>query len=112
MPHTLRSILLLGILLLLPAVVRAQSIRGEVVEQGTAAPVMGAFVRLLDAGGVQRAAALSDSAGRFLVRAPAPGAYRLQARMGSIPDPVRERPEIKVPIRPRRLPSAATRLAE
>jgi hypothetical protein len=57
----------------------AQTIVGEVVESGARGPVQGAFIRLHDADGVQRAAALSDSAGRFTLRAPQPGTYTLQA---------------------------------
>lgn len=57
----------------------AQTVRGQVVEQGTERPVLGAFVVLLDADGVRQDAGLTDRDGRFLVRAPAPGRYTLRA---------------------------------
>ncbi|HEX6534582.1 MAG TPA: carboxypeptidase-like regulatory domain-containing protein [Gemmatimonadaceae bacterium] len=56
----------------------AQVVRGEVVDSGTARPVVGVIVILLDDHGVRRAGALTDDAGRFAVRAPAPGRYTLR----------------------------------
>jgi len=60
-----------------------QTVRGLLVEKGSGDPVGAAFVALLDAGGRQVAGALSDSAGRYVVRAPAPGRYTLRVdRLG------------------------------
>jgi hypothetical protein len=60
-----------------------QTVRGLLVEQGSGEPVGAAFVALLDASGRQVAGALSDSAGRYVVRAPAPGRYTLRVdRLG------------------------------
>src|SRR5688572_11239044 len=64
---------------LLPAVAGAQSVRGELVERGGGAPIRAALVVLLDSANVRRGAALTDSAGRFELRAPAAGSYRLRA---------------------------------
>ncbi|MGH7480883.1 MAG: carboxypeptidase regulatory-like domain-containing protein, partial [Longimicrobiales bacterium] len=72
----------------------AQAFRGAVVEAGAGTPVMAAELLLLDADRATVASTLSDSAGRFAVRAPAPGAYRLRiervgyARVESQPIPV------------------------
>jgi hypothetical protein len=57
----------------------AQTIAGRVVEQESGAPLPVAQVALEDSAGMARAVALSDSAGAFVLRAPAPGRYRLRA---------------------------------
>jgi hypothetical protein len=44
------------------------------------APIIGVVVLLIDADEVVRARTLSDVGGRYLVRAPAPGTYRLRTR--------------------------------
>jgi hypothetical protein len=49
------------------------------VEGPTGRPVNGALMVLLDRHGAQRAGALTDTAGRFVVRAPEPGLYTLRA---------------------------------
>ncbi|HUP01340.1 MAG TPA: carboxypeptidase regulatory-like domain-containing protein [Gemmatimonadota bacterium] len=72
-----KSSFLLFITLFTAAPLTAQVIRGSVVEQDTGGLVTGGFVVLLDEGGVQRDAALTDAAGRFLLTAPEPGHYRL-----------------------------------
>ena len=61
--------------------VAAQSAVGTVVEEGTLRPLQGVFVQLLDGQGRRQAAVLSDSSGRFLVRARGPGQYRLRAEL-------------------------------
>lgn len=66
---------------LLPDDAAAQAVRGEVVEETTGRPLWGAFVVLVDDAGVRHQGVLSDSAGRFTVRAPAPGRYRLLAEL-------------------------------
>ena len=72
-------LLLIGVLpaLLWAAPLPAQVIRGTVGEQDSGGLVTGGFVVLLDENGVQRDAALTDAAGRFLLTAPGPGQYRL-----------------------------------
>ena len=55
----------------------AQRISGIVVEQGTGTPVPGAMVRLFDSADTQVDLTLTDVAGRFVVRASAPGAHHV-----------------------------------
>jgi hypothetical protein len=68
----------LTLLLLSAATLRAQAVRGEVVDDG-GRPVAAAFVILQDAAGTSVARALSDSAGGFVLRAGGPGTYTLRA---------------------------------
>jgi protocatechuate 3,4-dioxygenase beta subunit len=58
----------------------AQAVRGVLVERGSGRAIRGAFVVLLDERDAEVARALTDDAGRFLVRAPTPGRYRLQSK--------------------------------
>ncbi|HET9983083.1 MAG TPA: carboxypeptidase regulatory-like domain-containing protein [Longimicrobiales bacterium] len=78
-----RPTAVVGLLLLAslryPAPAAAQTLVGRVVEARDGAGVPGAFVSLLDPAGRARIASLSDSAGRFVLRAPAPGSYRVRA---------------------------------
>lgn len=63
---------------------QAATVLGRVLDQETRAPLQGAFVALMDEGGVRRAAVLSDQTGRFVLRAPAPGTFRLRVeRIGT-----------------------------
>ena len=64
----------------LPAVLAAQTIAGRIVHSSDQAPIVGVVVLLLDADEVVHARTLSDLSGRFAVRAPAPGSYRLRTR--------------------------------
>lgn len=57
----------------------AGTVLGRVLDQETQAPQVGAFVSLLDEEGVRRAGVLTDATGRYILRAPAPGRYRLRA---------------------------------
>lgn len=70
----------LGLVLcgLLPGLLSAQRVVGRVVEEGTDAPVSGAFVVLLDEPGTSRLGGLAAGTGRFALRVPAPGRYRLR----------------------------------
>ena len=71
--------------LLAPATIQAQLIRIHVVTEGQRVPVAGAIVKLLDGSGVVRASALSNEAGRLILRASRGGAYRLRAdRIGFV----------------------------
>jgi Carboxypeptidase regulatory-like domain len=78
-----RDILMAAVagLLALAAPVRGQTVRGQLVEAGTGKPIEGAFVVLLAPDSSQAAGGLTDSAGIFLLRAPAPGTYLLRADM-------------------------------
>ncbi|HYJ78530.1 MAG TPA: carboxypeptidase-like regulatory domain-containing protein, partial [Longimicrobiaceae bacterium] len=73
------SCLTLAAISLFPALAGAQTVRGELVERGSGQPIRAAMVLLLDSAGARRVAALTDSAGRFELRAPAAGTYRLRA---------------------------------
>lgn len=60
----------------LPA--RAQTVAGTVVDSTSGAVVRGAYVALLDPAGHTVGGAESDSLGKFALRAPAAGTYRLR----------------------------------
>ncbi len=57
-----------------------QAVRGLLVDRANSRGVAGAFVVLLDAEEQEVARALTDDRGRFLLRAPAAGTYRLQSK--------------------------------
>lgn len=57
----------------------AQTVRGTLVEEGTDRPIPGAFVILENSAGQALSSSLTGSAGTWLLRAPAPGTYRLRA---------------------------------
>jgi hypothetical protein len=70
------------VLLLLPAAsAQAQGVRGQVRQAGDGSPVAGAFVILLDERGARTAALMTDSDGRFAIRAPVPGVFRLRVEL-------------------------------
>lgn len=58
---------------------RAQAVRGTLVAGETNQPLVGTLGVLVDPAGVRHASALTDPAGRFLLRAPAAGTYRVLA---------------------------------
>ncbi|MBI4539441.1 MAG: carboxypeptidase regulatory-like domain-containing protein [Gemmatimonadetes bacterium] len=58
--------------------VSAQTVRGELVEEGTGYAIVGAFTTLLDEREEAVARWLTDAEGRFLLRAPGPGLYRVR----------------------------------
>ena len=65
----------------LPVATRAQTVTGSVRIEGTGAAARGAWVALLDSLGEQRAAILTDTAGRYFLRAPATGRYHVRAQL-------------------------------
>ncbi|MBV9110767.1 MAG: carboxypeptidase regulatory-like domain-containing protein, partial [Gemmatimonadetes bacterium] len=65
-------------ILLIPARVAAQVVTG-VLAEADGRPVEQVLVALVDSAGHQRAAALTDGAGAFTIRAPAAGRYSLRA---------------------------------
>jgi hypothetical protein len=67
-------------LLLPPGPALAQTVRGTLTQADTGRPIRGAAVTLEDPASVQRAGAITDSNGGFLLQAPSPGRYRLRAR--------------------------------
>jgi hypothetical protein len=80
----------------------AQGVRGRVVDAANGAPVPSAIVVLETEGGERVLVTLTDSAGRFELRAPAPGGYRLHAeRVGyaaAVPTPVELGPATRVEV--------------
>jgi hypothetical protein len=75
-----RRLLPLGLVALLdPCTAAAQTVRGDVVEQGSGRPIGGALVVLLDGEARQVAGSLTDPQGRFVIQAPGAGDYRLRA---------------------------------
>lgn len=69
----------LALALLAAAPLRAQLVRGHVVDQRFGQPLEGVHVELLDSRGVSRVDAFSDAEGRFSLRSPSPGRYRIRA---------------------------------
>ncbi len=65
----------LGLTLLTTSVASAQIVRGVVEADGDATPIEAALVRIIDAGGVVRDSAVTDSLGRFLLTARRDGRY-------------------------------------
>ena len=74
----LRTLSILVCALLVPSRLAAQEVAGRITT-ADAAPVAGGLVELLDSAGRVAADAATDRAGRFLVRAPSPGSYRVRA---------------------------------
>jgi hypothetical protein len=62
-----------------PGTAGAQTVVGRVLDQLTAAPIPTAALMLLDSADVAVARAESDSMGRFVLRAPRTGVYRIHA---------------------------------
>src|SRR5687768_12957259 len=58
--------------------VGAQSVRGRVTDESSKAPAAGTDVQLLNADGSKAASVLADDSGRFVVKAPRRGTYRVQ----------------------------------
>lgn len=72
------------VLLLAPAALsplHAQTVRGTVSDPDSAEPLWGAVVLLLEgpAGETRAAGTITDEGGRYLIRVPEPGVYRLRA---------------------------------
>jgi len=59
--------------------VAAQAVRGQLIDSVSRAPLPGAFVTLVDEQGVERVRAMTNTAGEFVLSAPA-GAYRLRSK--------------------------------
>ncbi|GIW51294.1 MAG: hypothetical protein KatS3mg081_0649 [Gemmatimonadales bacterium] len=76
-----RAVAVVAILVAIRALpVFGQAVRGQLVDRANGRGVSGAFVVLLDAQEREVARALTDDRGRFLLRAPAAGTYRLQSK--------------------------------
>lgn len=57
---------------------RAQTVRGSLVQSGSGDPIAQAFIMLLDASGAVVATTLTSSRGEFVIRGPISGTYRLR----------------------------------
>jgi len=57
----------------------AQTVQGQLIDASTGAPVEGALVLLLTEAGEEAGGYLTNQAGRFILQAPEPGIYTLQA---------------------------------
>ena len=69
----------------------AQLVRGELKDEASGAPIGGAAVSLLNAAGRDRATAVTDAAGAFVVRVPGDGVYWLRVAPTGY-QPVESRP--------------------
>ena len=66
--------------LTVPSALGAQSVRGQLTDSITRAPLPGAFLTLMDEHGVEKARTITNGAGEFLLTAPAAGVYRLRSK--------------------------------
>jgi hypothetical protein len=81
-----RGLIGLAALLMTPTLAEGQSVRGAVLDKGTGGPVSGIVVALLDSAGSVMHRDLTDSAGRYRLRAPRSGVYRIRTlRVGFSP---------------------------
>lgn len=71
--------MILGLLVVAPAGIAGQLVRGQVVDSISGDPVPGTMVFLSDADGKEAERTVSDARGHFLLRAPMAGNYRLIA---------------------------------
>jgi hypothetical protein len=58
--------------------VDAQTLRGQVVEEGTGTAIAGALVLLISPDGEEEASAVSGASGAYVIRVPAPGEWSLR----------------------------------
>jgi hypothetical protein len=67
-------------LVLFPAALGAQVVRGTITERGSDTPVSGVIVSLVDAQGVTTGQVLTNEEGTFEIRAPGPGSFSLDIK--------------------------------
>jgi len=72
--------LLLVAALAVPGALAAQTVRGQLTDSVTRAPLPGAFLTLVDEHGVEKARTITNGSGEFLLTAPAAGVYRLRSK--------------------------------
>lgn len=78
--ETMRPLaLLLAVACYFPAALAGQVVEGQVVDTITGQPIGNGFVVLLDGTGTEVARWLSGPGGRFSIRAPGPGRYRVRS---------------------------------
>lgn len=79
MPRNAMALLVLALAAALaPRVLGCQSIRGQVVDEATGAPVAGVAVTLLDSAGAVVGQQTTEGNGEYALAAPGPGTYRLR----------------------------------
>lgn len=59
---------------------QAQTVRGQFTDSISRAPLGGAFLTLVDERGAERARAITNHAGEFVLSAPAAGTYRIRSK--------------------------------
>jgi hypothetical protein len=74
------SVVLLVAALAVPGILAAQTVRGQLTDSVSRAPLPGAFLTLVDEQGVEKARTITNGAGEFLLTPPAPGVYRLRSK--------------------------------
>src|SRR5438046_9083045 len=74
----------LALVVLSTGTLEAQTVRGQLVDSISRAPVAGAFVTLVDERGVERARAITNDAGQYLVTAPAAGNYHGRSKLTGV----------------------------
>jgi hypothetical protein len=97
--------------LLVPQVLGAQTVHGTITNAVSGYPVAAVAVTLVDSANVALVRATSDSAGRFLLRAPRPGTYRVRflvpGYQATVSQPVRVAQGGDVALSPRLRPLTA-----
>ncbi len=78
MTHSRELLPIVLSLFLVTNALAAQRVRGHVVDQTTEGPIVGASVLLLTDDGQVRMGTISIDSGRYTVRAPSPGIYKLR----------------------------------
>ncbi len=73
-------VILLVAALAVPSILAAQTVRGQLTDSVSRAPLPGAFLTLVDEKGVEKARTITNGSGEFLLTAPAPGVYRLRSK--------------------------------
>ena len=66
--------------LAVPGALAAQTVRGQLTDSVSRAPLPGAFLTLVDEHGVEKARTITNGSGEFLLTAPAAGVYRLRSK--------------------------------
>ena len=70
----------------------AQTVRGQLVDSISRSPLSGAFLTLVDQQGVERARAITNDAGEFVLVAPTAGTYHASGHRDRDVKPCAERP--------------------
>ena len=66
--------------LAVPGALAAQTVRGQLTDSVSRAPLPGAFLTLVDEHGVETARTITNGSGEFLLTAPGAGVYRLRSK--------------------------------